>query len=284
MKPTKVILYFLTLLGEIINLTQMYLQIHHESLCSSNGCKIVDSFARYGNGFMCGVGAFVFLLLFAFLVLEEKRPFFGKLFDLVLMASLAGEGYLLGFQLFGVGTICHFCFGVFLIFVTLGVFRILHGSRWVWFGYWALLAVLVVTFFVPPKGFTPLPKEKFVLIYSPSCPHCKRVIELLKSKKIRFAGVNYRKVLNFLYTLGDTDIPVLVVRGKGKFTILVGEVPITAYVEALTKGNSTGGKVLKVSPKLSLPSVNNEAEACSIFNENCNGSKGENTTPAVELK
>jgi hypothetical protein len=53
-------------------------------------------------------------------------------------------------------------------------------------------------------------------------------------------------------------------------------------VEALTKGNSTGGKVLKVSPKLSLPSVNNEA--CSIFNENCNGSKGENTTPAVELK
>jgi glutaredoxin len=257
MKPTRVFLYILTALGEVINLTQIYLQLHHRSLCSFSGCKVVDSFARFGNGFMCGVGAFVFLLLFSFLVLERKNPLFGRLFNLTLIASLAGEGYLVGFQLFGVETLCPFCLGVFSIFVLLGLFRVFETAE-VLYGYLSFLAVLVVTFFVPPKGFTPLPPGRFVLIYSPGCPHCHKVMSLLNSEGVKYSAVDYRKVLNLLYYLGTSEVPVLLEREGDKRVFLIGERAIE---------NRFKRETLKEPQRLEINLQ--PGGACSIFEKNC---------------
>ncbi len=221
----------------------------------------MDSFSRFGDGFMCVLGALVFSILFMFLLLEKRKPLFGRLFDWILIAALSAEGYLLGFQLFGVGRICHFCFIVLTIFILTGFFRILQKRFWVAFGYLAAVAVLTSTFLVPPKGFYPLPKGKYVLIYSPECPHCRKVIEFLETKGVKFSKVEYKEVLNLLYTLRVDDIPVLLIREGESFKILVGESPI----EELFEGKERETKPLLLAPQ-------GRHSACSIFEENCGGS------------
>jgi uncharacterized membrane protein/glutaredoxin len=225
----RVLFIGLTLFGLIINLLELFLLSEGKTLCSSQGCKIVDSFARFGNSFMCLLGTLLFLFLLVIYLWELKSRKKNLLLDLVLIAALTGEGYLIGFQLFGVEHICYFCLTVFITILGLTLVRFFENSRIVGLGFLGFLSVVFLTFIVPPKGFTPLPKTKYVLIYSPTCPHCRKVEKFLNSRGVKYSKIPYREVLNLLLSMETERIPVLLVREKDKRVFLIGEEEIYNY-------------------------------------------------------
>jgi uncharacterized membrane protein/glutaredoxin len=223
MSLLRVLFLGLTLLGLFLNILELFLLSAGKTLCSSQGCKIVDSFARFGNSFMCLLGTFLFLSILVIYLWELKNRNKNLLLDLILIVALTGEGYLIGFQLFGVGHICYFCLTVFLTILGLTLLRFFDKRPIVGLGILGFLSVGFLTFIVPPKGFTPLPKTKYVLIYSPTCPHCRKVEKFLDNKGINYRKVPYKEVLNLLLSMETEKIPVLLVREKNKSLFLIGE-------------------------------------------------------------
>lgn len=212
-------------LSSLYLLLEAVLQSFGKSICATEGCKVVAQYTRFGDLSMVlmGLGTVVAITALAARGTRAASAGRDRLIDFLLVVSLAGEGFLAGYQLFRLNAVCIFCLSVFGIFVVLGALRVLAGHREVLAGFGALLALLALFYLVLPAGGTALPlDQKYILFYSPDCKHCSEIRKELEEHKIAVRHVDVKEYALLLKNMGIENVPTLLVNGTYEKHFLTG--------------------------------------------------------------
>ena len=212
-------------LSALTLLVEAVLQLFGKSICATEGCKVVAQYTRFGDLTMVlmGLGTVALITVLAAQEMRAVSVRSERVINFLLVVSLAGEGFFVGYQLFRLDAVCGFCLGVFGIFVLLGGLRILSGQREVIAGFGALLAVLVLFYLILPAGGTALPRDaKYILFYSADCKYCSEIRKELDEKKIEVRHVEIKEYAATLKNLGIEHVPTLMVNGPQEKIFLSG--------------------------------------------------------------
>jgi len=210
--------------GFLLTTIELILKFSRSSLCNSRGCLLAESSLIIPDKFLISLGIITFLTLFFLSILNKE-----SLIDALLVVIFSLEGVLVGYQLFRLKNICYFCISVFSIFVVLALLRVLQKRWFVLTGFLSFLSVLLLLAVLKPTVSSTLPNSNTVLIYKTSCPHCERVEKFLKLKGLKIKEVDVTKCTGFLKSLGIEAVPALVIRGRGKIEVLIGDNNIINY-------------------------------------------------------
>lgn len=212
-------------LSSLYLLLETALQSFGRSICATEGCKVVSQYTRFGDLTMVllGLGTVAVITALAARGMRSVSEARDRTINFLLIVSLAGEGFLVGYQLFRLNAVCIFCLSVFGIFLALGILRVLSGHREVLAGFGALAAVLALFYLILPAGGTALPPDaKYILFYSPDCKHCTEIRKELEEKKIEVRHVEVKEYAPLLKNLGIEHVPTLLVNGKYEKYFLTG--------------------------------------------------------------
>jgi len=231
----KSILYFL---GFLLTTIETILHLSGESLCQTEGCRIVESFVKGGDIVLLVSGIILFTALF-FVSFKEKQgnsKVYTYIHSSILIVALSVEGYFLGFQTFIVQEFCVFCLTVFSILFVSCIIRLKQGKKELIFAFVCFSAVFFATYLVSPQIAT-LPLSQHVLVYSKNCPHCKEVIQFCKQYSIPVETFESDKIKATLKSLNINSVPVLFCNEGTEKKIIMGTDNIKEYLFA--KINST---------------------------------------------
>ena len=210
---------------------ETYLKLHHTSLCSAQGCKLAGELLRFDAIYLnyFGLGAaFVMLLLGIASFKSQKAESF---FFALLYGAVAFEGTIFLYQLYSNPEPCLFCMGVFggllLIAVAnrtkdiLSIFAIVLALA-------SGLGVLAI-----PKNQSLMQNPGRYLIFSATCPHCKKVKAYLKKEHIDYTPISVttagaRYALKFM---GISHIPVLAEKEAHSLHYFVGDETIIDHIK-----------------------------------------------------
>jgi uncharacterized membrane protein len=144
------------IVGTLFVLTETVLRYFRKSICSAVGCKLVARYARFGDISILLIGFLTFSLLIVLTVMSSyfNKTAFGGYINLILIVSLACEGYFAGFQAFRIHRPCIFCLTVFGFIVTLGLLRLLQGEREIISGFAAMAGVFSLCYLILPVEST----------------------------------------------------------------------------------------------------------------------------------
>ena len=238
------------------------------SICPTQGCKIVEELTLIQPFWLNLSGLFFFLAVFWSLKALKNKTFFSiDPVGVLLLGGFIFDGVLLAYQIFVVNTFCLYCFCVFACVLVLNV---MHGRRQ---SAWSLtaLAVILLSFSIlrfasdngQPERFSlkaaawgvrscSAPTKEVYLIFSSSCPHCKKVIQSLdqcNSCDLYLNPIDHIETLNLagieridtftpqtnrhmLELLDINAIPVLVSKGPDSYDIIRGEDNILNYLSS----------------------------------------------------
>jgi uncharacterized membrane protein len=222
---SSLLLLIVGVLSSLYLLLETVLQSFGRSICPTEGCKVVSQYTRFGDLTMVllGLGTVAMITALAAQGMRSVNETRDKIINFLLIVSLAGEGFFVGYQLFRLHAICVFCLSVFGIFVVLGILRILAGHREVLAGFGALAAVLSLFYLILPTGGTTLPlDQKYILFYSPDCKHCAEIRKELEENRIEVKHVDVKEYAPLLKNLGIEHVPTLLVNGKYEKYFLTG--------------------------------------------------------------
>jgi hypothetical protein len=212
-------------LSSLYLLLEAVLQSFGRSICPTEGCKVVSQYTRFGDLTMVllGLGTVAVISILAARGMRSVSENRDRTINFLLVVSLAGEGFFVGYQLFRLDAICLFCLSVLGIFVVLGILRVLAGHREVLAGFGALAAVLALFYLILPTGGTALPlNQKYILFYSPDCKHCAEIRKELEENKIEVRHVDVKEYTPLLKSLGIEHVPTLLVNGIYEKYFLTG--------------------------------------------------------------
>lgn len=219
---------------------ELVMQSLGSSICVTEGCAIVARHTRFGDRSILLIGLATFAAL---TVLSGVRGFAaaersGRLINLILIVSLACEGFFTGYQAFYVETACLFCL-IFLGFlVLLATVRLLAGETDVVAGFAAFAAVFSLLYLVlPAGGSADFPKgERLVLFYSPDCRHCAEVKGEIEKQGIPVALQLVAPYASFLKDMGIEHVPTLYVNTPSQKAFLTGKDAILNHLLCERKG------------------------------------------------
>lgn len=233
-------------------------------LCLNNGCEIVETLTTVPPIAFNVVGGLFFMAIFLALW-QGARGVHGwlSMARVLLLAAMAAEGVLIGFQYYVAQVFCSYCLIIFTLVVML---NLLMGWQHMMAGMaigGAVLLAFASLQFVPHSQAVGLSLESGVygrlvragktdnlyLFFSASCPHCEDVIATLDQDftcSLNFNPVEeiedpplaevlktpgYLADMNrrYLKNLGVTEIPVLVARGSEEVRVVKGKKAILAY-------------------------------------------------------
>jgi hypothetical protein len=232
-------------LSTLTLLVEAVLQFYGKSICATQGCKVVTQVTRFGDLTMVllGLGTVALIAVLAAQELRSVSARSERVINFLLVTSLAGEGFFVGYQLFRLDAVCVFCLGVFGVFVVLGVLRILSGQREVIAGFGALFAVLGLFYLILPTGGTALPRDaKYILFYSADCKYCSEIRKELDDMKIDVRHVKISEYAATLKNLGIEHVPTLMVSGPQEKIFLTGTDAIRRHLLACEQAQSTPQK------------------------------------------
>jgi len=228
------LLFLITgIIGALYLLVEAVLQTFGKSICQTEGCKIVAQYTRFGDMTMVllGLATVAVITVLAARGMRRESAAGDRVINFLLIVSLAGEGFFVGYQLFRLNVVCVFCLSVFGIFVVLGALRVLGGHREIAAGFGALIAVLFLFYLVLPAGGTDLPRDhKFILFYSTDCRHCAEIRKELEERKIEVRHVEVKEYSSLLKNLGIEGVPTLLVNGPAEKLFLTGADAIRRYL------------------------------------------------------
>lgn len=255
----------LALLASILTAVQAFaIYLQGQTLCFNTGCAIVDSLTTVSPLYFNLAGFLFFQVLFWCLLWgRDGSEHWHKLARLLLLAGLCAEAVLVFFQYQIATVFCSYCI---LILAFIVLLNILSGPRQIFRGIVLFSAVTVACFslqFQQKAGAGTSLDEgslamlagerqeiKLYLFFSSTCPHCEKVIDILKEENscpvrfnpleridtFTFPGVQYSAEyhpeinINFMKSLGITEIPVLVATKEQKTLVLKGEQQIRQYL------------------------------------------------------
>lgn len=229
-------------LGALFVLTESIFQSMGKSFCAAEGCQLVARYARYGDVSILLFGILLFAVLFFLSIMSLKRrnPALDNSINLVLVASLASEGFFTGYQAFRLHAACVFCLTVFGFILVLSLLRALSGHREMFAGFASLIAVFSLFYLVLPAQQTvTIPADKqMVLFYSEGCKHCEEVLNAIAENKLPVNHVVVKEYTGFLKSMGIESVPTLYVNNNNEKIFLTGEDSILAYLTCNQKGTA----------------------------------------------
>lgn len=255
------------LLGTVYLAVEIILKnLGSEGICRTEGCKIVAQQARFGELSILLIG-FITLATLSGLTLfnlRRKRPAIDKFINFILIASLAAEGFFVGYQAFRVQTACLFCLITFGFFIVLSGIRLLSGEREILAGLMAFTGVFVLFWLILPSGATlSLPQDQMVLFFSKDCKYCQAVIKEIDCSKLKIRRLPVSEYSGTLKVLGIEHIPTLLVNEGTQKLFLTGKKAIDNYLFCKPGENrkgqitalpaeKTGKDIMKKEPKSSV--------------------------------
>ena len=286
----------LSSLATIFVLTEIVMQSFGKSICQTEGCKVVAQHVRYGDISILLIGLVTFFLLavFSYLDLYVKKKGMGSLINLVLIVSLACEGFFTGYQVFSIHTPCLYCLIIFALMVALGIIRLLAGQQEVIAGFLSLAAVFSMFYLVLPASVpVNLPADdRFILFFSKDCKHCAEVIRKLDENKIVVKHLDVVEYSAFLKSMGIDTVPTLMVNAPTQKLFITGKDAILRYLlscepaqetkpndrkktkkdasaAAPSPGMGAAGDIFILPPLLTAPSVSAGEEGTCKQDEVC---------------
>lgn len=254
------------LLGSLTVLVQtVAILISGEVLCLNGGCRITENLISLRPIYMNLAGFGYFQAVFWFGLLSRKRVWAVSFMPVLLLAGLGAEGVLIGFQTFVAHSFCSYCI---LIFVLIALMNACLGLR----HFFAACVIFTMEFFL----FSVLkfdinrfqkkvgldsgtyavrqcndPKKRLYLIFSEDCPHCKAVLDVLKTCsacEVHFNPVSRPKAgtlpgvepfpdynpdanRSILKLLGIYTVPVLIVENRDGLNFIRGQDSIINYIK-----------------------------------------------------
>jgi hypothetical protein len=248
----------------IFVLTEIVMQLFGKSICQTEGCKFVALHVRYGDISILLIGLVTFFLLavLSYLELYSEKTGTGSFINLLLIVSLACEGFFTGYQAFAIHTPCLFCLIILALMVVLGVIRLLAGQPEVIAGFLSLAAVFSMLYLVLPAGVTvDLPaSDHFILFFSKDCKYCAEVIKNLDEKKIMVKHLDVTEYSAFLKSMGIDTVPTLMVNAPTQKLFITGKDAILRYLLSCSPPQETkanGGRKTKkeASAAVSAPGM-----------------------------
>ena len=230
-----------SILGALYLATEAVLLSFGTSICATEGCKVVAQYARFGDRsfVLAGIVVLVLLAWLSWQNAREESAVRDRVMNVVLVAALTAEGFLVGYQLLWLSTVCIFCISVFCIFATLGALRVLSGHREVLAGFGALLLLLALFIVILPAGGQRLPKNaKLILFYSTECKHCTEIRKELDEGGVEVEHVLIKEYASTLKSLGIEDVPTLLVNGPYEKVFLTGTAAIRKYLASCRPGSA----------------------------------------------
>jgi len=243
-ETTRIAFFILSVAGTLLVLIEVAMNLWHTSLCTSEGCKTVARYARYGDITFLIPGALVFLLLSVLSRPGSARygQYGDKLISTILCAAIASEGFLVGYQAFRMYAPCWFCLVVFALFALLGIIWLMSG-RWEvitgFAGFSVILALFYLTLPTVNSGESLgnyIDKNRLTLFYSSSCESCEEIETLCRESNIVLNKVDADEHFDLLEGMNIYEIPVLFVNDNEEKRVLIGK---TKIKEFLSRG---GGK------------------------------------------
>jgi hypothetical protein len=243
-------------LAAIFVLTEIIMQMFGKSICQTEGCKVVAQHVRYGDISILLIGLVTFSLLAVLSYLDHylNKTSAGPLINLVLIVSLACEGFFTGYQTFSIHTPCLYCLIILAIMVVLGIIRLLTGQPEIIAGFLSLAAVFSMLYLVLPAGVSvDLPaNDRFILFFSKDCKYCAEVIRNLDEKKIMVKHLDVTEYSAFLKSMGIDTVPTLMVNAPAQKLFITGKDAILRYLLPCTSPQETsanvGRKIKKEKP------------------------------------
>jgi len=253
---------FIFLAGSILTLAELFVRLNSSSLCHSEGCGVVNSFAR--SELLLVAAGFLFFVVLTVLSLFRSSRYGEPAIDFFLILASVVEGYFLGFQAFVVKTFCYFCLVVAAFIFAALLYRLIALKRLnLVAGLFSSLAIFTAVWFVNPF-IGVLPEAEYVLIYSKDCPHCHKVLEFCKEKGIDVVTVEVSEIRGLCRSLGVRSVPALIRNAPDRKEIVIGETQIVKRLSEVlasrAKDNLTSTqvatevKVKKVSEKKEVKS------------------------------
>jgi hypothetical protein len=254
-------------LGAVFVLAELVLQFFGRSICSAVGCSIAMQATRFGEApfLIIGLATFSVLALFSARPRAVQEPFI----NLVLIASLASEGFFIGYQAFGIHAWCVFCLIVFGLVVTLGALRLLAGEKAMIAGFLALVAVFSIQYLALPAEVTVnFPEnERLVLFYSKDCKHCSEIMSDLKKSNLAVKHVDVNGYIGLLKSIGVEKVPTLLVNDPYQKIFLTGTEAIRRYLSACTQAKQADGKPAAKKKSGQAGKMNSSDLALDIFTQ-----------------
>ncbi len=223
-----------SLLGALYLLVEIVLRnLGGEGLCRTEGCKVVAEQARFGelSILLIGVATFALLSGLAFISLRRDRPVVDRLINLILVVSLAAEGFFTGYQAFRIQTACLFCLITLGFFIVLAAIRLFSGERDILAGLLSFAGVFALFWLILPSGGgVPLPQDEMVLFYSKDCKYCQEVIKEIDCAKLKIRHLPVSEYSGTLKALGIEHVPTLLVNKGTQKILLTGKSEIDKYL------------------------------------------------------
>ncbi|MDD5724380.1 MAG: hypothetical protein PHY29_11685 [Syntrophales bacterium] len=245
-KTARTSFFILSITGTLVVLIEVAMNLWRTSLCTSEGCKAVARYARYGDITFLIPGALVFLLLAILSRPGAARyaQYRDKLISTILCAAIASEGFLVGYQAFRVHAPCWFCLGVFALFALLGIIWLMSGHWEVITGFAGFSVVLALFYLILPVSNTGdslgdhIDKNRLTLFYSSSCASCEEIENLCKECNIVLNKVDADQHFDLLEGMNIYEIPVLFVNDNETKRVLIGKTKITEFLSGNGDKNS----------------------------------------------
>ena len=240
------IFFAISLLAAIFVLAEIIMQLFGKSICQTEGCKVVAQHVRYGNLsiLFIGIATFSLLAILSFLHLYVKKKGLDPLINLILIVSLACEGFFTGYQTFAIHTPCVLCLIILGIVVTLGILRLLSGETALIAGFVSLAAVFSMFYLVLPATTTMnLPdQDRLVLFYSKECKHCAEIIKEFEVNKMPVKHLEVNGYAAYLKSMGIEHVPTLFVNSQYQKIFITGKDAIRRYVFTCSEEGKTAEK------------------------------------------
>lgn len=264
------IFFAISSLATIFVLTEIIMQFFGTSICQTEGCKAVAQHVRYGDLsiLFIGIVTFSLLALLSFLNRSVNKKGLDQFINLILIVSLACEGFFTGYQAFGIHTPCVICLIILAIMVVLGILRLLEGETALIAGFVSLAAVFSMFYLVLPATTTvALPgNDRLVLFYSKDCKHCVEIMKEFEANKMPVKHVEVNGYAAYLKGMGIEYVPTLFVNSQYQKIFITGTDAIRGYLftcsaasKAAEKGNQKAKSGKTKSEKMKIPRQTDDA-------------------------
>ncbi len=291
---------FLALIAALLTAAQSgFILLRGDAFCLNEGCRVVEDLTRVPPLVVNLAGLVFFLaLIFGLRASGSLRRRLPRFVAPLLLAGLAVEGVLFGFQLFVAEAFCSYCLAVLGAVVAL---NLLLGARQAAHGLLFFLAALLAFSSLelerPGQGGAALKDGIFAsrtgtaadsehhLFYSSTCAHCERVIGSLRTSSgatVLFHPIDRVQGLDLpgaqlrgdydadanralLTGLGLDEIPVLITKTADGFTILRGETAISARLgQPATPAAASGQSSVSTTPVIPGLPPTTQGEGCQV--------------------
>lgn len=304
---------FLALFASLLIAGQIGFTLYQGTpFCLNEGCKIVGKLTKVSPLVFDVAGLFFFQVVYWGLrSARGERRRLPQFIKTLLLAALAVEAVLIGFQALVAQTFCAYCLGILAFIVLL---NLLLGLRQIVPGILIFAATtlafvsldlsqgtpgnqaLTAGVFASRPGLSTYPEH--FLFYSSTCTHCEKVIASLKNNAratISFNPIDrvtsidlpkttrnasYSPALNkaLLTSLGIDEIPVLMTRTPDGWTIRRGETAILAALSLPPQTGTTGQSSSLAAPASQsvIPGID-RSDGCSVSSDCTSEASGQSS-------